>query len=68
MFVLVFGFRSALFTNINFFSSAWCVAGGVVRTAVVFFAVLAVDMDFFFYEMLLSLRRGRERKVVGMGM
>lgn len=62
-----FRFKSALFSNINFFSSAGCVAGCVVRTAVVFFAVLAVDSDFFFYEMFLSLRRRRESKIVGVG-
>jgi hypothetical protein len=66
--VVVFGFRSSLFTNINFFSSAWGVTWGVVRTAVVFFAGFAVDSDFFFYEMLRSLRRGREMKMVGVGM
>jgi hypothetical protein len=69
VFVFVFGFRfkSALFANINFFSSAGCVAGCVVRTAVVFFAVLAVDSDFFFYEMFLSLRRRGKSEIVGVG-
>jgi hypothetical protein len=69
VFVFRFGFRfkSAFFSNINFFSSAGCVAGCVVRTAVVFFAVLAVDSDFFFYEMFLSLRRRRESEIVGVG-
>jgi hypothetical protein len=71
VFVFVFGFRfrfkSALFANINFFSSAGCVAGCVVRTAVVFFAVLAVDSDFFFYEMFLSLRRRRKSEIVVVG-
>lgn len=73
VFVFRFGFRfkSAFFSNINFFSSAGCVAGCVVRTAVVFFAVLAVDSDFFFYEMflsVLSLRRRRKSEIVGVGM
>lgn len=67
MFGFRFRFKSALFANINFFSSAGCVAGCVVRTAVVFFAVLAVDSDFFFYEMFLSLRRRRESEIVGVG-
>lgn len=64
MFGFRFRFKSALFANINFFSSAGCVAGCVVRTAVVFFAVLAVDSDFFFYEMFLSLRRRRKSEIV----
>lgn len=67
MFGFRFRFKSALFANINFFSSAGCVAGCVVRTAVVFFAVLAVDSDFFFYEMflsVLSLRRRRKSEIV----
>lgn len=67
MFGFRFRFKSALFANINFFSSAGCVAWCVVRTAVVFFAVLAVDSDFFFYEMFLSLRRRRESEIVGVG-
>lgn len=67
MFGFRFRFKSALFANINFFSSAGCVAGCVVRTAVVFFAVLAVDSDFFFYEMFLSLRRRRKSEIVVVG-
>jgi hypothetical protein len=71
MFDLMFD-SPAFFADINFFSSAGCVAGRVVRTAVVFFAVLAVDSDFFFYEMFLSLRRRGKSEIVvvgvGMGM
>lgn len=67
MFGFRFRFKSAFFADINFFSSAGCVAGGVMRTAVVFFAVLAVDSDFFFYEMFLSLRRRGKSEIVGVG-